>query len=179
MTTSAATRPTGIGFLTVVADDEHGLFGGYLVLNAVGRPLEFHCTAPIKPNRAQEILYGPTLAPYLYGEQIGQALVRKSTTEVLVICTDAEPMLAVREFTTAPVALVEMSTDAPALSSATAATTPGVVRFGRHQLRTCRLHGRDDAQQIGARLASIAEQFDLVEPFARIREALLEAKRAA
>lgn len=179
MTTSVATRPAGIGFLTVVSDDAQGLFGGYLVLNGVGRPLEFHCTAPIKPNRAQEILYGPTLAPYLYGEQIGQALVRKSTTEVLVICTDVEPMLAVREFTTAPVALVDTSSDAASREAGTLPASPGVVCFGRHQLQTCRLHGRDDAQQIGARLASLAEQFDLVEPFARIREALLEAKRAA
>ncbi|MBX3414646.1 MAG: hypothetical protein KF708_18305 [Pirellulales bacterium] len=176
MTTSAATRPAGLGFLTVVADDEQGLFGGYLVLNAVGRPLEFHCTAPIKPNRAQQILYGPTLAPYLYGEQIGQALVRKATTEVLLICTDAEPMLAVREFTSVPVALVEFTNDAPAREQEAAS---GVVRFGRHRLRTCRLHGRDDAAQLAARLEPLAEQFDLVEPFARIREALLEAKRAA
>ena len=60
-------RPNGqkslpaIGFLTVTRDLEQGLFGGYLLLNALGRPLEFHCTAPVRPNRAQEILYGPTL----------------------------------------------------------------------------------------------------------------------
>ena len=54
-----------LGFLTVVEHAELGLLGGYLLLNAAGRPLEFHCTAPVKPNRAQEILYGPTLRPYL------------------------------------------------------------------------------------------------------------------
>jgi hypothetical protein len=66
-----------IGFLTVVEHDLHGLFGGYLLLNETGRPLEFHCTAPVKPNRAQQILYGPTLKPFLYGEQIGATLVNK------------------------------------------------------------------------------------------------------
>ena len=49
-----------------------------VLLNAAGRPLEFHCTAPIKPNRAQEILYGPTLESFLYGEQIGQTLIGQS-----------------------------------------------------------------------------------------------------
>ncbi len=63
------------GFLTVVEHPQYGLFGGYLILNTAGRPLEFHCTAPIKPNRAQEILYGPTLESFLYGEQIGQTLI--------------------------------------------------------------------------------------------------------
>ena len=54
-------RSAAIGFYTVVPHEQHGLFGGLLVLNHNGRPLEFHCTAPLKPNRAQEILYGATL----------------------------------------------------------------------------------------------------------------------
>src|SRR5580693_507018 len=92
------------GFLTVLSSDEQGLIGGYLVLNSSGRPLEFHCTAPIKPNRAQQILYGPTLEPYLFGEQIGRALVTKSTAPPLVICTDLRPAMAVRPLVNAPVA---------------------------------------------------------------------------
>ena len=53
-----------------------------------GRPLEFHCTAPIKPNRAQEILYGPTLDAFLYGEQIGRTLLAEAKIEPLLVCTD-------------------------------------------------------------------------------------------
>ncbi|HKD35887.1 MAG TPA: hypothetical protein VKB78_03775 [Pirellulales bacterium] len=99
-------KPQSLGFLTVLEHPQHGLMGGYLVLNTAGRPLEFHCTAAIKPNRAQEILYGPTLEPYLFGEQIGQALVAKSTSEPLVICTDVRPAMAVRPLISPPVALV-------------------------------------------------------------------------
>ena len=82
------TKPTpSLGFLTVLDYGQEGLFGGYLTLNLSGRPLEFHCTAPIKPNRAQEILYGPTLQSYLYGEQIGRTLLGEATTVVpLVWC---------------------------------------------------------------------------------------------
>ena len=98
-------KPT-LGFLTVLEHAQHGLFGGYLVLNTAGRPLEFHCTAPIKPNRAQQILYGPTLESFLFGEQIGQTLLAKSRNEPLLVCTDREPVLAVREHVALPVALV-------------------------------------------------------------------------
>src|SRR5258708_9642 len=94
--------PPALGLLTLVAHEQHGLFGGYLVLNHNGRPLEFHCTAPVKPNRAQEILYGPTLEPFLYGEQIGRTLIEKSAVEVRLICTDLAPVLAVREYVSAP-----------------------------------------------------------------------------
>ncbi|HUY32801.1 MAG TPA: hypothetical protein VMV69_08465 [Pirellulales bacterium] len=98
--------PPALGFLTVVGHEPLGLFGGYLVLNHNGRPLEFHCTTPVKPNRAQEILYGPTLEPFLYGEQIGRALVEKSSVDVQLICTDLAAVLAVREHVSQPVALV-------------------------------------------------------------------------
>src|SRR3954465_8560029 len=100
-----------IGFLTVVEHDLHGLFGGYLLLNETGRPLEFHCTAPVKPNRAQEILYGPTLRPYLCGEQIGQALVARAKTDVLLVLTDDPAAVGVREFTAAPVVLMPPKPD--------------------------------------------------------------------
>ncbi len=95
-----------IGFLTVMDHPQHGLFGGYLVLNLAGRPLEFHCTAPIKPNRAQQILYGPTLESFLYGEQIGSTLLGHAKTSPLVVCTDREPVLSLRDLIDLPVALV-------------------------------------------------------------------------
>ncbi len=95
-----------LGFLTVISDPQAGFFGGYLVLNWAGRPLEFHCTAPIKPNRAQQILYGPTLEPYLYGEQIGRALVRKTQHAPSLICTDVPAALALRPYVEWPVVLV-------------------------------------------------------------------------
>ena len=71
MTSSGSKSLPAIGFLTVCEQPEQGYFGGLLVLNTNGRPLEFHCTAPVKTNRAQEILYGPTLRQYLFGEQLG------------------------------------------------------------------------------------------------------------
>ncbi len=95
-----------IGFLTVIDHPQHGLFGGYLVLNLAGRPLEFHCTAPIKPNRAQQILYGPTLESFLYGEQIGSTLLGHAKTSPLVVCTDREPVLSLRDLVEVPVVLV-------------------------------------------------------------------------
>ena len=95
-----------LGFLTVVDHDDYGLCGGYLVLTPTGRPVEFHCTAPIRASRAQQILYGPTLEPYLFGEQIGRALVTNAKTEPLVIFTDREPALALRQLVNSPVVLV-------------------------------------------------------------------------
>jgi hypothetical protein len=177
-----------LGFLTVISHPQHGLFGGYLLLNFGGRPLEFHCTAPVKPNRAQEILFGPTLEPYLYGEQIGQTLVNKAEAKPLVVCTDAAPMLAVREHIALPVAWIE-----PPENSAESSTEAGrsyrvdrghdpasqlnMFALGRHRLAVSLLHA-DDRELVTTRLEPLADRFDLSEPFARIREAIEEAQRS-
>lgn len=181
-----------LGFLTIVENPQYGLCGGYLVLNGCGRPLEFHCTAPIKPNRAQQILYGPTLAPFLYGEQIGQTLLSKAKNQPLVVCTDREPALAVRQHVAMPVALVlgaeptavagiespapEPSAPARRLDRAHANSVLLRFQLGPNQLAVpegC----DDDRRVICQRLGALCESFDLAEPFERIREAIEEAHR--
>jgi len=166
MTAASPKSSPCLGFLTIVENAELGLIGGYLLLNAAGRPLEFHCSAPVKANRTQEILYGPTLKPYLYGEQIGQTLLAKSKLTPVVVCTDSEPVLSVREFTEVPVVLLLNARAERSFSLAMneAASAPNFSA---------------DEQAIRNNWPSQAEHLDLLEPFARIREALDEAQRAA
>jgi hypothetical protein len=183
-----------LGFLTVVDHPQHGLCGGYLVLNRSGRPLEFHCTTPLRPNRAQEILYGPTLRPFLYGEQIGQALLSKSKIAPAVVCTDQEPALAVADYCEVPVVLVLGST--PAAGADARLAEPGndkTVRLDAAHRGGPALHcfhvgpnelalpgGSDQTcRHVAERLAELGQTFDLFEPFSRIREAIEEAQRAA
>lgn len=184
---------TAFGFLTVVEHPQLGLFGGYLVLNTSGRPIEFHCTAPLKPNRAQEILYGPTLKPYLYGEQIGRALVTKATTAAVAICTDCEPVLELRELLPTPVVLV-VSAGPAAEPPAGTHTAPSAVErsnsvstlgpglrtldCGRNRLAVRRARSAD-ADTVALQIAELGESFDLTEPFGRIRDAIEEAGRAS
>lgn len=157
-----------IGFLTVTEDGSDGIFGGYLSLNLAGRPLEFHCTAPIRPNRAQEILYGPTLRPFLYGEQIGQTLLQAAKIEPLVVCTDSVEAMAVAELIDTPVLLV--AEEPPTLKSLGESFALGMNRValakGAERHRSL----------VEERIGQIAESFDLSEPFVRIHEAIDEAR---
>lgn len=166
--------PQALGFLTVVSDPELGLLGGYLALNAAGRPLEFHCTAPVKANRAQEILYGTALSPYLHGELIGGALAGRAKTPPLVICTDQAPTLAVRAVIDCPVALIlpEGSEDA---QPTVPASRLAPFRMGDHRAAVDPAFP-DDQRIIAAAAAGPFADFDFAEPFARIREALQEAR---
>jgi hypothetical protein len=198
MKVSDAKSNLAMGFLTVIEYPEYGLFGGYLVLNRLGRPLEFHCTAPIKPSRAQQILYGSTLQPYLYGEQIGRTLVGSTKVDPLAVFTDREPALALREFVEVPVVFVLDKEGAARVGEGMAAETSQPPETAQNAYRVdsahsagCRLTafhlGRnrlavpswaaDDRQVVATRLGELAESFDFVEPFERIREAIEEARR--
>jgi hypothetical protein len=172
MPATSSRNAAALGFLTVTEHAELGLFGGYLVLNASGRPLEFHCTSPVKPNRAQEILYGPTLRPYLYGEQIGQTLIAKAKNDVAIVCTDQPGCLAAREFIERPLVLllVEQIDLSGVLLGA---------RFdlGRNAAAVAAQYSADE-EQARAAIGQLHEGIDLLEPFARIREALEEAQKS-
>ena len=102
----SASTEKSFGYLTTVETAEFGYFGGYLIVSSLGRPLEFHCTAPIQPSRAQRILYGPTLASYLLGEQICGALSGAAKLTPELILTDCEVALHARNRFAVPIALV-------------------------------------------------------------------------
>jgi hypothetical protein len=85
MSNEPANSAATFGYLSTWDTPEHGCLGGYLVVSSLGRPLEFHCTAPIRPSRAQQILFGPTLWPFVMGEQIGGALIAEAKLRPQVI----------------------------------------------------------------------------------------------
>lgn len=197
-----AKSPEALGFLTVVDDTEQGVIGGYLVLNSRGQPLEFHCTAPVKPNRAQEILYGPTLGDYLSGEQIGAALTGKASSKVGLVCTDREAVLGLTDVVKHPVVLIsggKPSTESSTLSASSQhGATADPASGQRHRIdephaNLARLHvfslngstaalRRDRASEephVTSALTELSESIDLLEPFDRIREAIAEAQRSA
>lgn len=169
LTRSSQQTDLYLGFLAVVDQASHGLVGGYLVLNQFGRPVEFHCTTPVRPSRAQQILFGATLPAYLYGEQIGQTLLAKAEHAVALICTSDLESLAVKDFAAAPVALVVRSSQA--VDFATPLGTTAVELCGCR----CLLAADADQQRALAERLEPLGKFDLAEPFDRIRAAIAEA----
>jgi hypothetical protein len=96
--------PFRMGFLTAVEDAERGFVGGLLITNRFGRPLEFQCTAPVKPNRAQQILYGPTLRPFVLGELLGRTLIDKIGVKPHLVLLETDEIIDLRQHVSIPVA---------------------------------------------------------------------------
>ena len=95
-----------LGFLTALGNSRQGVIGGFLVLNMAGRPVEFHCTSPVRPNRAQEILYGETLESFVCGEQIAPALVGRAKLGLTAVLTNDPNMLPAVDLLNVPLGFV-------------------------------------------------------------------------
>jgi hypothetical protein len=162
--TAVAQNTTNLGFLSVT-EEASGFLGGYLVTNSWGRPLEFRISSAVQPNKVQQILYGDTLCAYLCGEVIGKALVEKTATPVACVFVDQPMSLDVRRHIATPVGLWQ--------SVADAAPVRGLLVQDRLY---CHAGFPDDVPILSA-LAEKLGQFDLAEPFARIREAMVEARK--
>lgn len=186
-----------LGFLTTVELAEKGYVGGLLVTNQHGRPLEFQCTTPVKPNRTQEILYGPTLRPFVLGELIGGTLIDKVGVKPDLILTEQPELLDLRNCISIPVACLKTSAEGaplPSKSSEPVESTRGdgdpghgdsservaeqnhAIRLGRQQLRFHAAHS-EDGGIVSRKADRIPHHADLSEPFQRVREALNETLR--
>lgn len=171
--TTAAARadgPLNLGFLTVL-QEASGYLGGYLVTNHWGRPLEFRLSSAVQPNRVQQILYGPTLLPYLCADLIGKTLVDRAGVPVQLVVTDREEVLDLRLKLDAPVVWL-----APADVPLTGGSTVVPPANGRGAV--CG-HPRfpADAEAVRELMTRLGPAFDFAEPFQRIREAVGEARK--
>lgn len=175
-----------IAFLSTVEFQDRGYVGGMLVTNHLGRPLEFQCTTPVKPNRTQEILYGPTLRPFILSELIGKSLLDRTSVKPDLVLVDDVQILDLRQHVSVPVAfclipeaLRRSSTPPVASESNSPAPTPGKTeKLGQQTLRVHELFG-EDAAVIAKLKQDVPSSADLCEPFERVREALNETMQSA
>lgn len=167
-------RNTGLsnlGFLTIL-HEANGYLGGYLVTNIWGRPLEFRLSSAVQPNRVQHILYAGTLEPYICADLIGKTLVDKAAVPVQLLVTDRETVLDLRLKMECPVLWL-----APMDDARTHCGLPVTPAESGHGPLLCHARFPDDVPLARELLARLDSAFDMAEPFARIREAIGEARK--
>jgi len=157
-----------LGFMAALEVDGRGYVGGLLVTSRSGRPLEFQCTTPVKPDRTQEILYGRTLRAWVLGELIGSTLFSRVTIKPDLVVVHDKQMLELRNHTQTPVAFLD---DAGADTG-----TNHCRSIGGRQLHFHRDHP-DDSDFVESRAHLLPCKADLQEPMDRVREALTETVR--
>lgn len=168
-----------LGFVTVRHHPIHGYFGGYLIVNSLARPLEFHCTLPVQPTRAQQILYGSTLGEFVCGEQIARALVTKAKGTPQVLFSDTLAVLTLRHMQPIPMAVIDFPSEGNGSLPRPSCQRDIYHRFKAFGKQLLVLpEFADDSDLIKVLFDSDKATLDLLEPFGRIEEALMEAHPA-
>ncbi|VAX38610.1 hypothetical protein MNBD_PLANCTO02-2867 [hydrothermal vent metagenome] len=165
MASEGTTDKFRLGFLTAIEVPSKGFVGGLLVTNHFGRPLEFQCTNPVKPNRTQEILYGPTLQTYVLSELIGRTLIEKVGVKPNLVLIDDIQMLDLKNHVPTPIAQINEKEEQSDLVFS--------LKVGRQFLRLDVAHLADKTK-ITKGTSAIPTDANLNEPFERVREALTE-----
>jgi len=164
-----------VGYLSVVEDDV-GHVGGLLMLNVQARPVEFHCTAPVKPSRAQEVLYGATLQAYVV-EQIGKTLIAKSKLSPVFLATDSGEVWQSME-TEVPTVFVPPVTQDSGADPTVGRRSSRIagIAFDISGVEAFVANGRvADKSLVTEFWNEYGQGLEFCEPFERIREALAEA----
>jgi hypothetical protein len=161
--------PLALAFLAVL-QEPNGWLGGYLVTNGWGRPLEFRLTTAVQPNKVQTALYGPTLVEYIHADVIGKTLVEKTAAKPDLIVTDSPAALGLRSRLEVPIVALAPGGAVPAdaVAFAHARSSAGLLLPARYA---------SDREFVVQLLDRVDPAVDLAEPFARVRDAVSEARK--
>lgn len=168
-----------LGFLTVLDVESFGACGGLLVVNPIGRPIEFHCTAPVSASRTQEILYGISLKSFLYCEQIGKTLMDQAKSRIDLVVTD-QPELKGLE-TSAEQAIVLLLDKSEQPQTPQKLDNSVKIEIKSESVFNAFAFGcnNDQSQAVTQWLNHFNETLPLDEPFERIEQAIDEAQAVA
>jgi len=158
-------------------DDGKSYRGAILVADELSKPLEFRCTAPIRPTRLQRTLYGKSLVPHILTELIGVPLISSIETIPELILIADEGFIELREKVAIPLLRVTLTGDGsePAKdvtfvrsSSDGQAESSGKVpaRLQAHR------NYEDDLTKCSELLRILMLRWNLLEPFSRVNAGL-------
>ena len=158
-----------LGFMAITS--EQGYLGALLVTNSWGRPLEFRLTTAINPSRVQQILYGQTLESHIVAELIGRALLEKSAVVPHMVLVDHPLGLDLQSVLDIPVVY----------AGRREGDGNGLYPLSNLPEGTPRLFLKQQDSPMEARIQSIIDglpsKSDLLDPFVRAQEAMIEARK--
>ncbi len=161
-----------LGYIVVVNREDKGYVGGYLCADEQGYPLEFWHTTAVKTDPLQELIYGNTLKPHLFGRNIAGTLL-KGRDLPTVLLTEDESLYKGFAEPEVPILLIrrDRNEDDPIQSH-----TSRTIQTGQAPLIVCwHIEDQETIENVIPRL----EEVNLLEPFERIQKVLDELDRAS
>jgi hypothetical protein len=169
-------RRSLVGFLSVEpTSDNTGLIGAMLITDERGYPLEFRCTTPVRPTAIQKTLYGSLLKPYVSVELCGKRLLAEVQRKPALVVTPSQDLLPLST-EQVPIVTVLRAGDVIETESLARHLDRERLESSSGSFQPVVIMSRQDQQiEIGSVKTTLNElfrNFDLLEPFDRIKTAL-------
>jgi hypothetical protein len=148
-----------IAFLDVLELDENTAFrGGCLVTDQETKPVEFRCTAAIRPTELQRVLYGKKLLEYVCNDLVGLPIIKALQSKPSLVLVRLPELLKLRPEIAVPILWIETSPEGD---------IQRISPFAGY---------REEAEGAKSVLKNFSKE-EIIEPFTRVQNAVEEAHR--
>lgn len=169
-------REMHIGFLDYLDLESGAAYrGAILITDSWGKPLEFRCTAPVRPNPVQRTLYGQRLLPHMAVELFGVPLLRNVQEKPGIVLVQNEFFFDLRRHTEFPLVRIrQQGTQVKVSEDEKPSTSLLDSASGKFQPIIVEQHPEypDDRQTCLETLRDLFQRWDIIEPFERLKKAL-------
>ncbi len=175
--TEASKTQTSVAFLGYREFERGEAYrGAILVTDECSKPLEFRCTAPVRPTQLQRTLYGKSLLPHILTELIGGPLITSVREKPQLILIADEAYFDVRRKVSFPVIHVSRATESRAQQQDRAKSKSLLLQCASGKFAQVEIGAHweftSDLDTTGERLRDWFGHWDLTEPFQRLGEGL-------
>lgn len=164
-----------LGFLGMHRfDNGAAIRGGLLVTDVDTKPLEFRVTAPVCPQRFQEILYGDLLEEHISVELLGLPLVNAIQQKPELLLVRNELFLGLNNKHDIPTLLL-LKEDEPLIKKGSSTQPLSSQNANYPSAKIC-TSGKFESNlvEITEKLKSVFIMRDLMEPFNRLDKACID-----
>lgn len=171
---------TTIGFIDIITltEKKKKYFGGLLVTDLKGIPIEFKCTHPVKPTAVQQKLYGDMLIPYISVNLCGFPLFNSLERKPNILLCKKNIFLDLRSDISTPIFFIQDSSQVIGLEeeSATNGIYSETIKKVKNQSGPIKVGTKNqyksDLIQYKDYLENLTSMINLSEPFDRIERAM-------
>jgi hypothetical protein len=156
-----------LAYVVFGQDSAGGWSGALMLTDSRTRPIHFGFATPIRPAKLQRLLYGNTLDEYVKIDIIAKRLLQEVPRAPHAIFVESSDLLSLRRITEYPIGFLSRS-EGQQNGDSNASTAQ--VSTGDNY---------EDYDRVAPILSELDTSVDVLDPFARMKEALKEALQEA
>lgn len=165
-----------LGYITTRVFEGPTYLGGILVVDKKGIPIEFKYVEPIKPFKLQSLLYGNTMDKYIRVESVGIPLVDAVERKPVVLFIREEPFLEESKWNFPIVSINRYKGEVLSNIGEFKELENGeyLIKIDANLPVRIRIDKRfrERLQELVSLLIEVGQNFDIMEPFSRLEEAI-------